>query len=378
MRGWGWLTDTRYDRGFVLRVLLKAAALFVLVNLLFAACDPVPALGRLSVYGWLAPPRERLPYGESEASYNLSLYDLNAMFSSHAINHAPTDETRVLVIGDSSVWGVLLENRDTLPACLNRQGLALDGRPAHFYNLGYPTMSAFKDVMLLERALYTQPDRVIWLVTLESLPRAAQLDSPIVQNNAGPARALIDRFGLALDAADPRLVDDDVLARTLVGQRRALADWWRLQLYGIAWGQTGIDQVYPPYTPRTSDFDADLSWQGIAAPRPLTDDDLALDVLAAGVALAGARPLLLVNEPIFIADGLNSDLRYNLWYPRWAYDSYRERLAERAAAQGWTVLDAWDAVPPAEFTDSPVHLTPSGTALLCSRIADALAQEQPP
>jgi hypothetical protein len=64
---------------------------------------------------------------------------------------------------------------------------------------------------------------------------------------------------------------------------------------------------------------------------------------------------------MYISDGVNSDLRYNSFYPRWAYDQYRQLLGEKAQSEGWFYLDLWDAVPPQEFTDTPVHLTPQGS-----------------
>jgi lysophospholipase L1-like esterase len=71
---------------------------------------------------------------------------------------------------------------------------------------------------------------------------------------------------------------------------------------------------------------------------------------------------------MFISDGLHSNLRYNSFYPRWAYDAYRELLAETAGSHQWPFLDLWNAIPPAEFTDSPVHLTPEGNKLLAEKI----------
>jgi hypothetical protein len=136
---------------------------------------------------------------------------------------------------------------------------------------------------------------------------------------------------------------------------------FRLQLYGFAWAATGIDQYYPSeYTPRATDLENDLSWYSFTEPRELTQGDLSFDVLEAGIERTGNVPVLLVNEPIFISDGLNSDVRYNAWYPRWAYDSYRTLLTETATAKDWTLFDAWDSIVGAEFTDSPVHLTPTG------------------
>jgi hypothetical protein len=191
-----------------------------------------------------------------------------------------------------------------------------------------------------------------------------------VQNNAEAMRRLIADYDLQLDPRDAWLVDLDIGQRTLVGRRRDVADWLRLQLYGFAWATTGIDQYYPAtYTPRTEDFNQDISWQGIDEPRTLTEDDLAFDMLAAGIARAGDVPVLLVNEPMFISSGRNSDLRYNFFYPRWAYDSYHDLLTEIADESSWQLLDVWDTIAPDEFTDSPVHLTPEGARQLSELVA---------
>ncbi|MDX1992777.1 MAG: hypothetical protein SF029_10315 [bacterium] len=380
MAKWDWLTKPSepYTWGFALRVIVKATALFVLVNLVFALVQPVPALGHVSLYNTLLPGRDRLPYGENPAeSYNLSLYSLPAMFAAHEITRpkAP-DEFRVVLLGDSGTWGWLLENDDTLSGQLNALDLRTnDGRRVVVYNLGYPIMSLTKDLLILERAMAYEPDLIVWLVTLESFPREQQLYPPIVQNNAAAVRRLIDTYNLALDPADPRLVETDFWQNTLVGQRRALADWMRLQLYAFPWAATGVDQAIPAeYTPRTSDFDEDVRWNGFDHPQPLTEDDLAFEVLRAGAEMAGDVPVWVVNEPMFISSGENSDLRYNAFYPRWAYDDYREQLTDMSESDGWRYLDLWDFLPPDEFTDSPVHTTPEGARLVAERLAQLFSE----
>jgi hypothetical protein len=361
------------------RIMLKTAVLFLLLNLLFAWALPLEGLGRLSLYNWLLPGRERLPYGENPAaSYNLSLYNIPAMLASHAINQPKAaDEFRVLILGDSGTWGWFLENEETLAGQLNGMGLMTeDGRSLRFYNLGYPVMALLKDAMLLEAALGSQPDLILWPVTLESFPRDKQIFPPLVQNNPERARQLIAAYGLELDGEDGRFVTPATLVeRSIVGQRRNLADLLRLQQLGFAWAATGLDQAIPTdITPRRSDFDADLSWQIFDEPVSLTGDYLAFDVLAAGLALAGDTPVLLINGPMFISSGQNSDLRYNSFYPRWAYDQYREQLAAFAAAQDRPYLDLWDAIPPEEFSDTPVHLTAVGNRLYAEIVAQAIQQ----
>jgi lysophospholipase L1-like esterase len=380
MPRWEWLErpNQPYTWGFALRVVVKAAVLFALLNGLFALVSPLDVLGRLSLYNVLLAGRERLPYGENPAqSYNISLYNLPAMFASHRVAQRKADgEFRVLLIGDSATWGWLLENAHTLAGMLNAgEHVTAEGGRVVVYNLGYPIMSLTKDLMLLDYAMRYDPDAVVWLVTLESFPRSDQLRPPILQNNAARVRELIGTYGLDLDPDDARLIEPGFYGQAIIGQRRALADLVRLQVYGAAWSITGVDQHIPDdYDLRASDFDEDVSWHGYDEPQTLTTDDLAFDVLAAGIERVGNVPLLLVNEPMFISDGRNSDLRYNFFYPRWAYDVYRDLLHEMAVANGWRLLDLWDALPPDEFTDSPVHTTPEGSRQLAELLAPALLE----
>lgn len=358
------------------RVVLKALFLFLVLNILFFAWDPSAALGGLSLYNLVFPGRSRLPYGDNpQRAYNLSLYNLEAMFTSHqlAAREKPSDEFRVLLVGDSSTWGFLLPADQTLDAYLNQANLVTpDLRRVRVYNLGYPVMSLTKDLLMLSYGMRYQPDLVIWLFTLESFPAGKQLFPPLLQNNPQSVRSLIQDYGLSLDPNDPALIQPSPWERTLIGQRRNLADLLWLQIYGVMWAGTGIDQDIPEtYTPRQEDFDEDLSFHDLQPP-VLHEDDLAFDVLQAGARMVGDVPLLMVNEPMFISQGENSDLRYNFFYPRWAYDDYRRMMQEKSAGQDWYYLDLWDRVDSAEFTNSAVHMTPEGTAQLAQILAAAI------
>ncbi len=157
---------------FLRNVFLKGLVLFLLFDLSFAAVNSAQ-LGKLSFYNHLFAGRQRFPFGEdSSQSYNLSLFNLDAMFASHVIADGPkpTDEYRVIVIGDSSIWGTLLRPEETLAGQLDAAGLSLCGKTVRVYNLGYPTISLTKDLMVLDYALRYQPDLVIWPVILGSLP----------------------------------------------------------------------------------------------------------------------------------------------------------------------------------------------------------------
>lgn len=362
----------------ILRLLLKVGALLILLNLLFAWFVPLDKLGAISLYNTILPGRGRLPYGENPAeSYNLSLNNIPAMLASHEISRPnDNDAYRILVIGDSGSWGWLLENDQTLAGQINALELTLeDGRPVVANNLAYPLMALAKDLLLLEAAMSFEPDLVLWPLTLQSFLRENQLDPPLVQENAERMRSLIGAYDLALDPEDSRFVEPSFWERTIFGRRRELADLLRLQLYGFSWGATGIDQVYPDeFTPRQRDLGPDLSWGDFEQPLTLNDANLAMDLIQAGLHRAGNVPVLIVNEPIYISDGENNELRYNAWYPRWAYDQYRDLLSATADAGEWLYLDLWDVIDGAEFTDSPVHLTPSGTRQLAQRLAPILLE----
>src|SRR5690349_15118361 len=179
----------------LLPLLLKAIVLFALINAVFPVFQNAP-VGRLSFYNSVFPGRERFPFGETRESYNLSLFDLDAMFASHVLagTEKPADEYRVLLIGDSSVWGTLLRPEQTLAGQLNGNTITACDKTVRAYNLGYPTISLTKDLMILDQARHYQPDLVIWLTTLEAFPNDKQLTSPIVANNPVRIKELITNY----------------------------------------------------------------------------------------------------------------------------------------------------------------------------------------
>jgi hypothetical protein len=366
--------ETQFVRG----VLVKTALVFVIVNLGFALLAPLSWLGGLSAYNFFFPGRLRLPFGEvPQRAYNLSLLQLESMFASHELAGTPKTEAefRVFLLGDSNTWGYLLGNDQTLAANLNQMRLvAPDGRGLRFYNLGYPTISLTKDLLILDQVKQFDPDLVIWLVTLEAFPQEKQLFTPLVQHNPEPVRRLIETYDLASSPSDPAFSDQTFLQQTIVGDRRTLADMIRHQVYGVLWAATGIDQDIPEsYPPLAQDLSAEVEYYGMRPPA-IDPEDLALDVLHAGHSLAEPIPVILVNEPMYISQGENSDIRYNFYYPRWAFDEYRRILAEESMANGWHYLDLWDQIAPDRFTNTAIHLDAEGTAELASIIGPYILQ----
>jgi hypothetical protein len=353
----------------LVRVLIKAGVLFLLFNAFCVVFDPFPVsfIREFNLYNTLVPGRERLPYAEIPSeSYSVSLLNLDDAFAVHEIAGGEPDNDSLVLIGDSSVWGWLLQPDETLGACLEKH------RDVTAYNLGYPLLNVTKDLLILDQALAYQPDYIIWLVTLASFYPQEQLDRELIHANASQLQALIERYDLSLDL---EVSETAWIDKTLFGKRRTLADWLRIQGYAPAWVSTGVDHRNPkffdPVPMNLPEMDALVDG---TSPQEWMRNDLAFDVLQAGMARAAEEgvPVLLVNEPIYRSSGTGSDLRYTFLYPRWAYDRYRELLAELAIENGWNYLDLWDMLPPEAFTDSEFHLTLDATCQLAERLGEAL------
>ena len=361
---------------FFLNVLFRALIFFLVANILFVAFEPLPALSKISAYNIVFNGRQRLPFGETpDKAYNFSLFNLEAMILSHEIAGTKKDsnEYRVIFIGDSSMWGTLLKNDETLSGTINAAKLKTrDGRTVRAFNLGYPSMSLAKDLMILSLVTRYQPDLIVWAFTLESFPRSRQLASPLVANSPAVMRTLINQHSLKLNVDDPQFVNVSWWDKTISGQRRPLADLFRLQMYGVMWTATGIDQYYPEkYQLRADDLQSDVEFYGLKPPR-LNENDLALDVLNAGVAAVGGVPVVFVNEPIFISAGKNSDARYNFFYPKWAYDDFRLIVKTQMKTKNWRYVDVWNMIAPNEFTNSAVHVTPNASRAVAAKVGEEI------
>jgi hypothetical protein len=352
---------------FIRNVLIKTSVLLIVVLTALGLVNTAPSISRVSIYNHWVPGRDRLPYGDTPTkSYNLTISNLDMMLASHLISagNKPSNEYRVVLLGDSSIWGFLLKPEETLSGQLNSMDLrTTDGKHVVFYNLGYPTLSVIKDYLVLEKTLTYEPDLIIWSVTLESLVEKNALQSPMIR--PGDLERLSSQFGFA----SPSSQNKDQVFTTFFNNRKTLSDWYRLQVYGFMWASTGIDQDYPPNpTPAQHDLEADTTLEGCQEYDYACIHAL-FDVLKIGVQTADNVPVWIVNEPMLVSNGLNSDTRYNFYYPRWAYDQYRAEMTTMAQGSGWTYLDLWNLAPENEFTNSAIHLSPAGEHLMATDIA---------
>lgn len=346
----------------IIRVIIKSISLLILINFLFILLKDIPC-GKISLYNSVFPGRERLPFGEaSYESFNLTISNLDAMLSSHKISayKKTEDEYRIIIIGDSSIWGFLQKPENTLTGLLeNKFDYQCSSKDIEVFNLGYPSLSVLKDLVILDKVKPYKPDLVIWFITMESLVAKEQLDAPLIKSNSLIFNKVIKDYQLTYSKTNINLLD-----YTIIGQKRNLADIIRLQLYGALWAGSGIDQSYPDdYTPAQRDFESDFSYKNFERDQ-IQRDDLAIDVILKTISGFPESHFILVNEPILISSGKNSDIRYNFYYPRWAYDKYRnivKSVFEQSAIQYY---DFWDLVPESEFTNSAIHLSGIGEEML--------------
>lgn len=153
------------------RAFLKGFILYCI----FAFLLPLmPDWGVWSVYNTqIIPGRQRFAFSAypSSETYNVRIDNLSWLFRTHEISgEKKNHEFRIIVLGDSSIWGALLPPDETITAHLNRYHLSFCSKQAHFYNLAHPNPALIKDLMILDYAMQYDPDYIIWFVTLEAFP----------------------------------------------------------------------------------------------------------------------------------------------------------------------------------------------------------------
>jgi hypothetical protein len=226
-----------------------------------------------------------------------------------------------------------------------------------------------KDLIILKEAMAFDPDLVVWFMTLNSL--TTRRLSPFILANADRAVQVMDTYGIPYDPAQVPALSRDAsfYEKTLIARRSELARAIKLQALGVLWALGGTDGYVPEgaAAPPSNDVESERTYKDLESVDQL-QAEIMWNALAAGHDIADQVPLLIVNEPIFIASGANSDVRYNIRYPRWAYDYYRDELQSTSQTNQWHYLDLWDSVPAAFFPDSFLHILPEGRQIVIEKI----------
>lgn len=348
------------------RVLLKAMCLFVVINILYAVVSP--QVSKISAYNSIFPGRTRLPFGTHGDPYSVTVDNVDIMFASHLIS-APKqlNEYRVVLLGDSSVWGEGLGAHEVISEQWNELDARCGNKIIRTYDLGYPHPSLMKDLVILDKAMDYKPDLVIWSVTLNTL--MSQRTNPFVEGNSGRVAQILKTYHLSFSGEEnfPQ-TKPGFYEKTLIGQRSNLARQIKLQMLGIIWTASGADTNRSGPEPLPDlNVNNDVLFHGMDSTKDL-EHKLWIEAIQAGFDIVHQVPLLIVNEPIFISSGANASVRYNSLYPRWAYDQYRNIMTTKAQSAGWNYFDAWNVVAPQYFSDATLHLTASGEKALIGQL----------
>ena len=358
------------------RVIVKATLIFMALNFLFISLRPT--IMQSQVYNHLVGGRLRIPYAQPQGEqlvHSISVYeDMDAMFGAHfisSVREKPASEFRIVFLGDSSIWGAGLPPQSALPGQINTLHLmACDKKKVVAYNLAFPSLYVMKDLLILRRAMDYHPDLIVWGVTLNSLRNSNTNAGLFLPPYSDEALYLIRKYNLQIptNSLKPQTVWDE----TLYSHRVILKKLAILQEDSLPWIATGLDYDLVDVTQVRSGNDINPRNGFMDHSTKLVPDDLMLDVLSAGDQLANPTPVLIIDEPIFIANGKNSDHYYDSYYSRMLYDQYRQILSGWANDTQQPYLDYWNAIPPSEFTNTPLHISAAGETQFASLLANAI------
>lgn len=360
------------DDFHLLRALFKGLALFFVFEFAFVSSNI--NFGALNVYGMFGLLRQRFPIStHAPEDAALDVGNLDAMFASHIVSQPKgANEFRVFVLGDSAVWGIGLTPAQTLPGQMDALGLKCGNKNVEVYNLSFPRSSATKDLMILDKSMQYKPDMIVWLITWYTLMPKTRTDHTLIAQNPDEFYQLGRRFDFL-----PKDYQPPTLFTKIQNQNRSLFRVLRYQLYSVVNLSTGLDQIPGPPEVLPKELSGDATFEGMRPP-VLNPSQVSLDQVRDFYSLAGSTPVLLVNEPMLVLSGVkNSDIRYNDYYPRWVYDQYRQYVAQDAKQNHWNYLDLWNAFPPNDYTDTPLHLIPEGEHQLAEMLAPSIEKACP-
>jgi hypothetical protein len=354
------------------RILAKAAAILLVFE--FAFYELHPNIESMNIYNVLAMKRQRFPISTvAPEDSALDVADIGAMLASHIVSEPKkSDEYRVFLLGDSAEWGIGLTPEQTLPGRLDAMGMKCGNKNVRVYNLSFPRPSATKDLMILDEAMQYQPDGIIWVMSAFTLMPKTRIEHPLIPHNPAEYYKVAFRFDFL-----PRNYQDPSLIQQITQQNIELFRVLRYQFYVLINIATGLDQIPGPPEVLPSQLSSDATFEGMKPPT-LSAKKVSLDQVKDFYEIARNVPVLLVNEPTQILSNVpNSDIYYNVYFPRWIYDQYRKYLSEAAMLNHWNYLDLWNVFPSGYFTDTPLHLTPRGETELANMIAPAIIKGCP-
>ncbi len=365
------------------RVLLKAVLLVAAVNvaLIVTGFNPVQVLIRANIWDVIGGGRARLAY---PSDFQNGQLPLEALLASHQISAGPKPENeyRVVFLGESGIAGWGVSDEDTLADQLTERGIIRDARPVVAYNLAYPQPSAARDALILDAAMAYHPDLVIWFLTpaaLDNGPDIIGTNRVFFDLNQSRMTTLVDTYPDLLQAWYQQHQSDLTNPKPAWMRFSGIRDQVLLPIWMNA-------QFYVLIPPDLGESDRRMGSESIPTEARYTSDAPGFTRIPNETwnfiqvvclrAQAEGSDLLLINEPMLVGSGANSEVNYNANYARDFYDRYRDTLAQVASDHGIRYADLWNLIPASHFTDTPLHSDAGGYAILSAALEEFLTGSQ--
>jgi hypothetical protein len=366
-----------------LRVLSKAVLLFLAFDFLQAVVLLPSRLERISFLENLVPPMARLTIPTDIET--LVWFPLKPLLDAHQVGKPKaSDEFRVAVLGASGTYCGTCTPEEAIPGHLSDLGAQVGGKRVVGYNLAVKGVDWLKDLLVMKHACERGVDAVVWLVTAY---RAA--DTPFKKNdfphsfvtlNRDDLPDLVKQTGVSTWETRRYEAEAGLLNRSIWQTGNRYRDWLTLV------GRTLYLSAVPGDPTATKKYD-DEPWVGSKPIRKVARfnsktpgfeemPNRRWDLIKAGNRLAsscGAK-LLLVNEPIYLGSGPNSDVNYNSHMERALYDRFRGVLGNFVQENQIAYLDIWNLLPGEDFTDISLHHNSAGNRKIAQAIAQKLTE----
>jgi hypothetical protein len=321
------------------RVILKALILFIVFYVLLTSFPDIT----YPLFRRFMPKLDKFPfyvvYPKASAQHEFTLqnvFNINNLLYSHVISWEgkPANQYRIIFIGDSTVYFSKIYPMIT--------GIECDGKILRAYNLGYPGVSATKDLMILQEAMKYSPDLIVWSVTFS-----------YADNNEEFLRANPDRFTQLVNTYQLSRAgyNSSQKGKTIFYQSDGVRNETYLILYYLI--------LDPATGGQNSIFQTALNDAITQVVVPVHGDQL-LSILQAFKEMTKGTPVLLINEP-------RPSVIVNLTQ----YSQFRKDILYQSSKERIDFLDLWNLVPNQGFVDH-VHRNDEGEILFEKAVIPAI------
>jgi GDSL-like Lipase/Acylhydrolase family len=285
------------------------------------------------------------------------------------------DEQRVMLFGNSAVFGFPLPVEQSFGALLNAH-FAAAHVPAHLFNLAWVYTYQVRDALIMHEALRYDPDVIVYPITLGDMVHVAPMLwlAGFFESNVEPLTDMAEAPPPGLGEPFARYQSFERgqgIVRRLFNRLRDVGLSLRLMIHRHAVVLTQRIATLPPEAAPPAEtggaYDCARTLS-LAADRFRDWRDWSMPAYLASLRAHSGAAMLLINWPI--AHEPNGEC-YNVRYSNALVAQFNEWLAAEAQRYGLAYLDLHDLLPPSDFIDS-LHITPAGQQRIAARVAAEL------